>query len=125
MEDHATSAQAEDAARKARDEFVAAHPDVHRQARSKDEPGVVNVEIERLRAAADRFDQQSKKEYLERDRARRALHAIERELQSRFDQNSERFTELFRNYAEAFVGLTVDIELEHRKGRNETGSSCC
>ena len=121
QEDHATSVQAEDAARTARDEFVSAHPDVHRQARSEDEPDVVNIEIERLRAAAGRFDRQSKQEYSKRDRTRRELHSIERDLQSRFDQYSERFTELFRDYAAAFVGLMVDIELEHLKGRNETG----
>ena len=121
QDDHVTSVQAADAARKARDEFVATYPDVHRQDRSEDDPGAVNVGIGRLRAEADRFDRQSKQEYRERDQARRELYKIERELRSRFDQHSERFIELFRKYAAAFVGLTVDIELEHCKGKNETG----
>ena len=51
----------------------------------------------------------------------RTLLKIERELQSQFDESSERFTELFRTYAQDFIGLTVDIELEHRNGKNETG----
>ena len=120
-EDHATSVHAEEAAREAREDFLASHPDVDRQARSEAKPDVVNVEVKRLLAAAERLDRQSKQEYQKRDQARRALHAIERELQSRFDEHSERFTELFRKSAEAFVGLTVDIELEHHKGKNETG----
>ena len=118
---HETSVQAEEAARGARDDFVQAHPDVERQARSESEPGLVNVEIKRLLAAAQRLDRQSKKEYRERDRARAALQTIEQNLKSRFEEHSERFTTLFRKYANAFVGLTVDIELEHRKGKNETG----
>ena len=121
QEDHTSSVQAEDATRKAREKFLAAHPDVDRQVRSNEEPDAVNAEIRRLQAAAERFDQQSKKEYRARDVARGALHEIERELQKRFDQYSERFTGLFGTYASAFVGLTVDIELEHRKGKNETG----
>ena len=121
QEDYATSVQAEEAARTARDEFVAVHPDVHQQTRSEDEPDAVNIEIKRLLDEADRFDRQSKKEYQKRNHTRRKLHSIERELQSSFDRYSEGFTKLFRDYAAAFVGLTVDIELEHRKGRNETG----
>lgn len=120
-EDHVTSVQAEDAAREAREEFLTAHPSVDRQADSQAKPEVVNVEIQRLLATAERLGRQSKEEYQKRNQARYALHAIERKLQSRFDEHSERFTELFRKSAEAFVGLTVDIELEHHKGKNETG----
>ena len=120
-DDYDTSVQTEAAARQARDEFLEANPDVDQQARSKAAPQTVNAEIKRLQAEAERFDSQSKKEYAQRNRARAELHEIERDLQTRFDDHSERFTKLFRTYAEAFVGLTVDIDLEHRRGRNETG----
>ncbi len=120
-DDYVTSLQAEAAAREARDEFLTDNPNAQQLAVPETEPNALNAAIERLRAEADRFDLQSKKEYAERDRARRALHKIERELQTQFDLHSERFTELFRTYAEEFIGLTVDIELEHRKGKNETG----
>ena len=120
-DDYETSLQAEAADREARDEFLAHNPNADRDTRCDAEPDAVTAAIERQLAEAERFDLQSKKEYAERDRARRALHKIERELRNQFDHHSERFTELFRTYAQEFIGLTVDIELEHRKGRNETG----
>ena len=120
-DDHETSVQAEAAAREARDAFLAENPSVDRYVNPDTEPDALNAAIERQLAEAERFNSQSKREYGERDRARRALHKIERKLQTQFDQHSERFTELFRTYAEEFIGLSVDIELEHRKGKNETG----
>ena len=121
QEDHTTAMQAKESANAERKDFLTAHPDVHHQGQSENESDAVNSEIERLNAAAERFVSQSRKEYRDRDEARRALHEIERELQERFDHRSDQFTGLFRTYAAAFVGLTVDIELEHRRGRNETG----
>ena len=104
-----------------REEFLSDNPNVDRYINSESEPETLNAAIKRQLTEAERFDSQSKKEYGSRDLARRALHKIERDLQAQFEQHSERFTELFRRYAEQFIGLTVDIELEHRKGRNETG----
>lgn len=118
---HTTSVQTEAAARAARDEFLAENPDAQAGSDFQGEPGKINAAIERLQAEARRFDERSKKEYAARDKARRTLRTIERELQGRFDDHSERFTALFRSYAEEFIGLAVDIELEHRKGANETG----
>lgn len=120
-DDHETSLQAEAAARMSREEFLSDNPNVDRYINSESEPETLNAAIKRQLTEAERFDSQSKKEYGSRDLARRALHKIERDLQAQFEQHSERFTELFRRYAEQFIGLTVDIELEHRKGRNETG----
>ena len=120
-DDYETSLQAEVAAREAREELLADNPDAHRYVRSETEAAGVNAAIERALEEAQRFDLQSKKEYAARNRARQELRTIERELQKRFDEHSERFTELFRSYSEKFVGLTVDIELEHRKGMTETG----
>ena len=120
-EDYETSLQAESAARNAREEFLEANPHAERDKPSETETAKFNAAIKRLHEDAERFILQSKKEYLERDRARQELRTIERELQKRFNQDSERFTALFKSYAEEFVGLTVDIDLEHRKGLNETG----
>ena len=120
-DDYETAVQAEVAARSDRDTFLKDNPNADRYARSENDPGALNAAIQRLEAEAERFDVQSKREYGERDRARRALLKIERELQRKFEESSERFTELFRTYAQDFIGLSVDIELEHRKGRNETG----
>ena len=120
-DDYEMALIAEVAAREARDAFLNDNPNVDRYARSETEPDAINAAIERLEADAERFNVQSKREYAERDRARLALLKIERELQSQFDESSERFTELFRTYARDFIGLSVDIELEHRKGKNETG----
>ena len=120
-DDYDTALQTEAGAREARDEFLADNPEAHRYTLSEAEPTRLNAAIERLLDEAKRFDLQSKKEYASRNRARKELRVIERELQTRFDQHSEHFTELFRTYSEEFVGLSVDIELEHRKGVNETG----
>ena len=120
-DDYETALQAEIAARDARDAFLGDNPNADRYARSETDPGAINATIERLQEEAQRFDVQSRREYAERDRARRALLKIERDLQGAFDESSERFIELFRTYAKDFIGLTVDIELEHRKGKNETG----
>ena len=120
-DDYETSLQAEVAARDARDEFLKDNPNANRFAHSETDTDTISSAIERLEQEAERFNAQSKKEYSERDRARRDLLKIERELQRQFDDCAERFIQLFRTYAEQFIGLTVDIELEHHKGRNETG----
>lgn len=120
-DDYETSLNAEDAARNAREEFLAANPDADRDIPSENETAKLNAAIKRLHEEAERFIMQSKKEYSDRDRARQELRTIERDLQKRFNLDSERFTALFKSYAEQFVGLTVDIDLEHRKGLNETG----
>ena len=120
-DDYETSLQAEVAARGARDAFLRDNPNADRYVRSETDPGTINAAIERLQSEAERFNLQSKREYAERDRARRALLKLEAELQRQFEKSSERFTQLFRTYAEDFIGLTVDIELEHLKGKNETG----
>ncbi|MCY3811294.1 MAG: ATP-binding protein [Gammaproteobacteria bacterium] len=121
QDDYDASLQAEAAARETRDEFLAENPEAEREPRTEAEAGAVNAAIERARAEAKRFDLKSKQEYRERDAVRRELHAIERQLQSNFDRHSDELTGLFRSYATAFVGLAVDIELEHRKGKVETG----
>ena len=120
-DDYETSLQAEVAARGARDAFLRDNPNADRYVRSETDPGTINAAIERLQSEAERFNLQSKREYAERDRARRALLKLEAELQRQFEKSSERFTQLFRTYAEDFIGLTVDIELEHLKGKKETG----
>lgn len=121
QDDHATAIQAEIAARETREAFLAANPEADRQADPGNDPTVLSAAIEREEDQARSFDSKSKKEYRQRDKARRALLKIERELQARFDDYSERFAALFRSYAQEFLGLTVDIQLEHRKGLNETG----
>ena len=120
-DEYEASFQNESAARLARDEFLKVYPNVENSANSITESNTINSAIKKLLEEADRFNAKSKSEYNDRNDARQQLHAIEYKLQKQFDQYSERFAELFRNYAEKFIGLVVDIELEHRKGRNETG----
>ena len=120
-DEHTVAVGAEAAVRSRREEFLAANPAVQRHDPSEPTSGTVNVAIKRLELEAERFDSQSKKEYEARDRSRDALRRIEKDLRVRFDHHAERFTDLFRRYAEAFVGLSVDIELEHRGGKVRTG----
>lgn len=120
-DEYETSLQIESGARRARDEFLSIYPNVESLTSSKSESNTINSAIKKLLEEAGRFNAKSKSEYKQRNDAREQLHTIEYQLQKQFDQYSERFSELFRNHAEKFIGLEVDIELEHRKGRNETG----
>lgn len=82
---------------------------------------MLNEEIARQLKEADRFQSISREDYRNRDKARKELLEIERDLKAQFEQHSHRFVDLFRTHAEEFIGLRVDIELDHQKGRNETG----
>lgn len=121
QDEYETAVQSEVAARDARDEFLQENPNAEHAALPHETESHLNTVIKQLGDEAERFSAQSKKEYLQRDTARKNLHRIERQLQSAFDAHSEPFVELFRTYAEQFIGLTVDIELDHQKGINDTG----
>lgn len=56
-----------------------------------------------------------------RDDIRDELRKLERQLQVGFDEASEVFVPRFRNLAEAFIGLPIDIELETRTGVEAAG----
>jgi hypothetical protein len=119
-DEYEAAVQSEAAAREAREVFLADHPNA-KLLREDSGTQSVNDEIKRQRDEADRFKSQSRRNYLARDRARDELLRLERHLKTQYEAHSGRFVELFRQYAEEFIGLPVDIELEHRSGANIVG----
>lgn len=52
----------------------------------------------------------------ERDRYKRELRTLERELETRYTEAEQRFVPMFRELAESFLGLDIDVGLETKGG---------
>ena len=85
------------------------------------ERGRIDKEIRRLDKERTALIDQSKEHYEKRDRHRAALREYERELGERYEIAAERFVPRFRELAEEFIGLPIEISLENRGGANEAG----
>lgn len=81
----------------------------------------IQKEIERLENEKQAFIVQSKGHYKKRDEYRERLRTYEKRLRTQYEAGSQLFVPRFRELAEAFIGLPIDIELEPRQGANETG----
>src|SRR5262249_43786425 len=81
----------------------------------------VEKEIDKLEAERQKFLRQSEEHYKKRDGLREKLRRLEKRLKSQYDEGSERFVPRFRELAEEFIGLPIDVNLEHRKGANDSG----
>lgn len=81
----------------------------------------IREEIRKLEAERQQFLNQSEDHYRKRDETRTKLRVYERQLQAQYDLGSQDFVPRFRELAEAFIGLPIDVELEHRKGANDSG----
>lgn len=78
-------------------------------------------QIGRLEAERTEFLTQSERHYRRRDELREKLRVYERELKTQYELGSQKFVPRFRELAEAFIGLPIDVELAHWEGANETG----
>lgn len=78
-------------------------------------------EIKKLETERQKFLTQSEEHYRKRDEIRGKLRIYERQLKQQYDVASRDFVPRFRELAEAFIGLPIDVELEHRKGANDSG----
>lgn len=81
----------------------------------------IREEIKKLQAERLGFLKQSEDHYRKRDEIRGRLRVYERQLKAQYDVGSQDFVPRFRELAEAFIGLPIDVELEHRKGANDSG----
>jgi len=81
----------------------------------------IQKEIEKLEKERQEFLTQSEAHYRKRDELREQLRSYEKALKAQYETGSERFVPRFRELAEDFVGLPIDVELEHRKGANDSG----
>lgn len=81
----------------------------------------IKKQIEKLEDERAEFIKQSKVHYRNRDEIRNQLRAYEQQLKSQYETGSEIFVPRFRELSEEFIGLPIDIELEHRYGANTSG----
>lgn len=120
------------------DEFTAAQAGEEaamaelRQFEEKEAAGLVKVqsgssfsaiqkEIDKLEAERQEFLAQSEAHYKKRDALRDQIRPHEKRLKAQFEAGSEQFVPRFRELAEDFIGLPIDVELEHRQGANVSG----
>lgn len=81
----------------------------------------IQEEIDKLEKERQEFLTQSAAHYRKRDELRKQLRSYEKELKAQYEVGSERFVPRFRELAEDFIGLPIDVELEHRQGANDSG----
>lgn len=81
----------------------------------------IREEIKKLQAERQQFLNQSEDHYRKRDEIRGKLRVYERQLKAQYEIGSQDFVPRFRELAEAFIGLPIDVELEHRQGANDSG----
>lgn len=81
----------------------------------------IQKEIDKLKEERQKFLTQSEAHYKKRDQLREQLRSYEKALKSQYEAGSERFVPRFRELAEDFIGLPIDVELEHRQGANDSG----
>jgi energy-coupling factor transporter ATP-binding protein EcfA2 len=81
----------------------------------------IQKEIDKLELERQEFLAQSERHYKKRDELRAQLRAYEKTLKAQYEAGSERFVPRFRELAEDFIGLPIDVELVHRQGANVSG----
>ena len=95
------------------EEFYNQHPDIHFDKATGSEKNLVKSQIQRYLEEGKKLKNAAFKLRRQRDKIRQELLQIEKSLISSFSTNSEEFIQLFRKYAEQFIGLNVDVELKH------------
>jgi ABC-type cobalamin transport system ATPase subunit len=81
----------------------------------------IRTEIERLEKERNDFISQSKAHYAKRDELREKLRVHEKRLRAQYEVGSQQFVPRFRELAESFIGIPIDVELDHRNSVNEAG----
>lgn len=81
----------------------------------------IQLQIEKLERERLEFLSQSKEHYRKRDVYRDELRVYEKQLKSQYEAGALNFVPRFRELAEEFIGLPIDVELEHRTGVNDSG----
>ena len=83
----------------------------------------IRREIGKMDAERQRLVKQSIEHRKKRDAIRATLRENERAIKRRYDIASKYFVPKFRELAQAFIGLPIDIKLEPRKGADTSGFS--
>lgn len=88
---------------------------------SGDDFSAIKTEVNRLEKERSDFIKQSKAHYAKRDELRERLHVHERRLRAQYEVGSRQFVPRFRELAESFIGLAIDVELDHRQSVTQAG----
>jgi len=116
---------ASEAAENAADEqlklFEAAYSGSIARAEAGNNLSAVNKRIEELKKEQDELIAKSEDHYRKRDEVRKNLRILEKQLKVQYDLGAEIFVPRFRELAEEFIGLPVDVELEQRQGATTSG----
>jgi DNA repair exonuclease SbcCD ATPase subunit len=91
------------------------------RATSGSDYSAIHEQIKKLELERQQFLDQSEEHYRKRDLIREKLRQYESQLKSQYDIGAQRFVPRFRELAESFIGLPIDVELEHRQGANDSG----
>lgn len=81
----------------------------------------LRAEIAEQEVERDKFKLQSDEQYKKRDEFREKLRVFETEFKAKYTKGAQTFVPRFRELAEAFIGLAVDVELDHRQGQDSAG----
>jgi ABC-type lipoprotein export system ATPase subunit len=117
----AAAGAAEGAARSALQEFETRQSTALARADVGSDFSAITKEIEKLQKEREQFMEQSAEHYKKRDEIRASLLTYEKQLKTQYEEGALAFVPRFRELAEEFIGLPVDVELEHRQGANVSG----
>lgn len=81
----------------------------------------LTLKIEKMQRERESFLEQGDEHYSKRDALREKLRTYERKLKGRYENSAEAFVLRFRELAESFIGLPVDVSLDHKKGSSVSG----
>jgi len=81
----------------------------------------LNQEVGNFSKEYDRLNKQAKDHRKKRDEIHNELRQVEKNLRERYDRASETFVPRFRQLAEQFIGLPIDVDIEQRTGAEAAG----
>lgn len=117
----AVAQASEDAAATALSAFEDGHPEVAAITETNQGFSGFQKEIQKLEKERQEFLAQSDAHYKKRDSLRDKLRIYEKKLKAQYEVGSQKFVPRFRQLAEEFIGLPIDVSLEHRQGANDSG----
>mgnify|MGYP001794111474 CR=1 FL=1 len=104
-------------------EFEAARPELEHSPGDDRSAEVLSDEISELEKQRNLLTEESKELYKKRDQIRKELRELERALKSQYDDGAAVFVPRFRELAEEFIGIPIDIKLNDFGTQTKSGFS--
>lgn len=86
-------------------------------------PNELLASLERLRERWNELNEKKKRHYEKRDEKKSKLVELQRKLSKQYADAEEDFVPLFQKLALSFVGISLDVNLETKETKTETGIS--